>query len=199
MESFTQVGAAEYVGTTKQQMFRYTQRGRISLNAAGKIDKDELDRFLEDEEMKYGRRSDRRPRRSAVIEKTGVMRVMVELVLPHFNSWLYENMAPVLSFALEEKKVSKKINSEICKELYGFMLMFTDQYNDEDIFNKLLMEEGIGLDAFHFEITGERISSKPSELKYNLPEIYWSFLTPKERAQLEKDFKYAEKNKNKKT
>ncbi|MCH8173475.1 MAG: hypothetical protein IIA70_09255 [Proteobacteria bacterium] len=193
MESFTQVGAAEYVGTSKQQMSRYTQMGRIRLNGDGRIDKDELDRFLEDQESKYARRRDRRRKRSAVIEKKGVLRVMVELVLPHFTSYLYENMAPLLSFALEEKKVSRKKNSEICKELYGFMFMFTDQYNDEDIFNKLLMEGGIGLDAIHFKIMGERISSKPSELKHNLPEIYWSFLTPKESAQLEKDFKSAEK------
>ncbi|MCH7498748.1 MAG: hypothetical protein IH886_01865 [Nitrospinae bacterium] len=52
METFTQVGAAEYVGTSKQQMYRYTKMGRIKLNSNGRIDKGELDRFLKDQSSK---------------------------------------------------------------------------------------------------------------------------------------------------
>ncbi|MCH7498747.1 MAG: hypothetical protein IH886_01860 [Nitrospinae bacterium] len=89
---------------------------------------------------------------------------------------------------LVEKKVSKKANLEICKELFDLMNWFSMEYNTADTLNKLMMEGGEGFDEIHFALTGERIKSKPSDLNIQIPNTYLDLLTPKERTRLEKIF-----------
>ena len=186
METFTQVGAAKYVGTSKQQMYRYTKTGRIKLNRDGRIEKHELDQFLRDQLSKYG--ADGRDLSSQ--EKRGVVRGMHDLTLHHFTVWLYQEMAPALSGLLAEKKVPKKENLEICKEFYKLILFFTFKYNSEDILNKFCVEcDGEDFDQIHYRFTGERIKSKPSDLKLQLPKMFLDLLTPKERGEADKTFR----------
>ena len=179
METFTQVGAAKYVGTSKQQMYRYTKTGRIKLNRDGRIEKHELDQFLRDQLSKYG--ADGRDLSSQ--EKRGVVRGMHDLTLHHFTVWLYQEMAPALSVLLAEKKVPKKENLEICKEFYKLILFFTYEYNDRDILNNFIVEcDGEDFDQLHYRFTGENIKSKPSDLKLQLPDMFLDLLPSKERA-----------------
>lgn len=178
MESFTQVEGAEYIGTTKQQMYRYTKTGRIKLNSDRKIDKDELDRFLDDEGKKYG---------ADVQVKMGEARGIHDLTLFHFTVWLYQEMAPALSGFMVKKKVPKKAGLEICKELYYLILFFTFEYNNGDILNKFIVEcGGEDFDQLHYRFTGERIKSKPSDLTLQLPKMFMDLMTSKERANFQR-------------
>lgn len=183
-------GLSTELGHTRRSLAKWLQ-GLPPKKIDGKVKYWELADVIE--HLSY-RRGSSNPS-SSTQENHCLFRAFHDLTLSYFTFWLYEEMAQAFSGLLVEMKVPEKKNLEICKQLWELIVYFTEQFNNEDVLNKILLERGISFDSLHLKHVGEKILSKPSKLNFGLPGPYLSLLTPKNRKELEEAFeKSLEKN-----